>query len=299
MEAAAAAPRTRLKNVSFEEIKKKYKQLAMVWHPDKFDPTRGYTLEEYDEKFKKIGHAYDLLRAAFENQNHKGEEKAAKPRPNRTADEMEQERMRAECARREREQQEKNERAKRMRREREERTRQDEHLDACERELESRAKRAREEKQEEEDQKQDRREQPPRASKRPEGGSREYIYVEHPRSSRTPSAPVCSACGALGHRKGMRVCPQYRPACQDQSSDSAGESADEGRGGNAARLFHTMTLLEVQRQALLSHKQTLEDPVLRAMNESWAGKLRAQIELVAQSWGRAQAAEAEESVRVG
>jgi len=47
------------KTADDNEIKKAYKKLAAKWHPDKCqDPSRK---EEYDEKFKQIGQAHEIL----------------------------------------------------------------------------------------------------------------------------------------------------------------------------------------------------------------------------------------------
>jgi len=47
------------KNADEAEIKKAYKKMASKWHPDKCqEPTRK---EEYDEKFKQIGQAHEIL----------------------------------------------------------------------------------------------------------------------------------------------------------------------------------------------------------------------------------------------
>ena len=44
-------------NASEEEIKKAYKKMAMLWHPDK----NSHRLEESNQKFKEISESYDIL----------------------------------------------------------------------------------------------------------------------------------------------------------------------------------------------------------------------------------------------
>jgi curved DNA-binding protein CbpA len=49
---------------SFESIKRRYKQLVMVWHPDRMQNDSGKRGAE--EELKKINHAFDALRDHFE-----------------------------------------------------------------------------------------------------------------------------------------------------------------------------------------------------------------------------------------
>lgn len=49
------------KNASQEEIKKRYKELARKWHPDRFSKKSEAEQKEAEEKFKEISAAYDTL----------------------------------------------------------------------------------------------------------------------------------------------------------------------------------------------------------------------------------------------
>ncbi|EYU43599.1 hypothetical protein MIMGU_mgv1a026130mg [Erythranthe guttata] len=44
------------RNASDEDLKKAYRRLAMIWHPDK-----NANKQEADAKFKQISEAYDVL----------------------------------------------------------------------------------------------------------------------------------------------------------------------------------------------------------------------------------------------
>lgn len=44
-----------------EEIKKRYKKMALKWHPDKWRPSSPHTQAEHAEKFRRINAAYETL----------------------------------------------------------------------------------------------------------------------------------------------------------------------------------------------------------------------------------------------
>jgi curved DNA-binding protein CbpA len=50
---------------SFETVKRRYKRLVMVWHPDRMQNEAGR--REAEEELKRINHAYDILKSHFEN----------------------------------------------------------------------------------------------------------------------------------------------------------------------------------------------------------------------------------------
>lgn len=49
------------KNATEDEIKRNYRRLALLWHPDKHQSSPRDKQEEVEEKFKKIAEAYDVL----------------------------------------------------------------------------------------------------------------------------------------------------------------------------------------------------------------------------------------------
>src|ERR1700686_2748040 len=53
---------------SKDDVQKRYKRLAMVWHPDRFPTSQGQT--EAEEELKKILTARDLLLKHFDSGRH-------------------------------------------------------------------------------------------------------------------------------------------------------------------------------------------------------------------------------------
>jgi curved DNA-binding protein CbpA len=64
---------------SFESIKRRYKRLVIVWHPDRMPNDAGRC--EAEEELKKINHSYDLLRNHFEKHHKPGNACGCQPQP--------------------------------------------------------------------------------------------------------------------------------------------------------------------------------------------------------------------------
>lgn len=62
---------------SFEPIKRRYKRLVMVWHPDRMQNDAGR--REAEEELKRINGAYDILKNHFEKQHTAGASCACQP----------------------------------------------------------------------------------------------------------------------------------------------------------------------------------------------------------------------------
>ena len=54
-----------------EEVKLAYRDLAMVWHPDRFAANNPRLKEKAQEELKKINAAYEVLKSHLTNQQHK------------------------------------------------------------------------------------------------------------------------------------------------------------------------------------------------------------------------------------
>ena len=55
---------------AFESVKRRYRRLVMVWHPDRMQNDAGR--REAEEELKRINHSYDILGNHFENQHTAG-----------------------------------------------------------------------------------------------------------------------------------------------------------------------------------------------------------------------------------
>ena len=65
--------------VTLDEVKRSYRELVKVWHPDRF--TGDAKLQQKaEEKLKQINRAYEILEGGLLN-GEKTEQKAARPRP--------------------------------------------------------------------------------------------------------------------------------------------------------------------------------------------------------------------------
>lgn len=62
---------------AFESVKRRYKRLVMVWHPDRMQNDAGR--REAEEELKRINAAYDTLKNHFENQHAAGASCACRP----------------------------------------------------------------------------------------------------------------------------------------------------------------------------------------------------------------------------
>lgn len=69
---------------SFEAIKRRYRRLVMVWHPDRMQNEDGRG--EAEEELKKINHAFDTLRNHFERHHRPGPDCKCQPGTAQTAD---------------------------------------------------------------------------------------------------------------------------------------------------------------------------------------------------------------------
>lgn len=55
---------------SLDEVKRRYRQLAMVWHPDSMPTHEGRRAAE--EELKQINNAFDCVRKHFESEHWQG-----------------------------------------------------------------------------------------------------------------------------------------------------------------------------------------------------------------------------------
>ena len=70
----------------FEAIKRRYRRLALVWHPDRMVNADGK--READEELKKINNNFEKLRKHFETQHKSGPSCRCQPAASRPAAEQ-------------------------------------------------------------------------------------------------------------------------------------------------------------------------------------------------------------------
>lgn len=69
----------------FEEIRNAYRDLAQVWHPDRYESSAARLRDRANEKFKQITAAYSLLKEYCEKHGTPTFSAAPQPRPQREA----------------------------------------------------------------------------------------------------------------------------------------------------------------------------------------------------------------------